>query len=60
MGFEGNLSVDWKLANVTSRRRDKRGFREFQVCQSDLSAGKGYGASHLECPHMAPTAQPGD
>ncbi|KAK4806516.1 hypothetical protein QYF61_021352 [Mycteria americana] len=34
--------------------------RELQACQSDLSAGEGYGADRLECHHMARTGQPGD
>jgi len=33
---------------------------ELQACQSDLSAGEGYGADHLECHQMACTGQLGD
>ena len=36
------------------------GSRELQSCQSDLGAGEGYGADHLECHHVACTGQPGD
>ena len=32
---------------------------ELQACQSDLSAGEGYGADHLQCHHAAHTVQPG-
>lgn len=35
------------------------GSRELQSCQPVLGARKGHGAAHLECHHVARTAQPG-
>ncbi|GAB0179547.1 mitochondrial enolase superfamily member 1 [Grus japonensis] len=56
------VPVDWKLANVTPNYKKgcEENLREVQACQSDVSAGEGYGADHLECHHVACTGQPGD
>jgi len=59
----GEVPVDWSLANVTpiykkGQKEDRS--RELQACQSDLSAGKGYGADYPECCHVTHTGQQGD
>ncbi|KAK4806350.1 hypothetical protein QYF61_017219 [Mycteria americana] len=60
--LSGEVPVDWRSASVTPIYRKGRegGSAELQGCQSDLGAGEGYGADHLECHHAARTGQPGD
>lgn len=36
------------------------GAGELQACQSELGAGEGHVADHLECHHTTRTGQPGD
>ncbi|PKU33812.1 rna-directed dna polymerase from mobile element jockey-like [Limosa lapponica baueri] len=44
----------------TYKKGPKGGSGEHQVCQSDLNAGEGYGAGHLDWHHTAHRGQPGN